>query len=142
MGRRAVPFPFISIGGTGTASTDSVDALPTGGRVADPAGLLQGLQCLAQAFVLDRKRFAELAAGLHNARRQQPEHLLLQRASFLAVELRDNFQMGSLGTGRHQFQIDRWGGRRRAVFVGQQQPLPAVAEVEVGVTEGVDVAGA
>ena len=36
---RAVPFPFNSIGGTGTPP-GSVDTLPTGGRAADPAGLL------------------------------------------------------------------------------------------------------
>lgn len=50
--RRAVPFPFY-IGEQGTALHRSINALPTAGRAAELAGLLQRFQGLAQAFVLN-----------------------------------------------------------------------------------------
>lgn len=38
----------------------SVFALPTNGGATDPSSLFQGLQCLPEAFVLDRQRVTEL----------------------------------------------------------------------------------
>src|ERR1035441_9336626 len=53
LSKRTVPFPF-SLWGTGTALLGwSVQALPTSGRAAEPAGSLKRLQHLAQALVLD-----------------------------------------------------------------------------------------
>ena len=49
-----VPFPLISLWGTGTAlHRRSSQALPTSGRAAKPAGSLQRLQHGAQPLVLD-----------------------------------------------------------------------------------------
>ena len=51
---QAVPFPLISLWGTGTAlHRQSTQALPTSGRAAKPAGSLQRLQHGAQPLVLD-----------------------------------------------------------------------------------------
>ena len=52
--RRTVPFPLISLWGTGTAlHRRSTQALPTSGRAAKPASPFQRLQYLAQPLVLD-----------------------------------------------------------------------------------------
>ncbi len=52
--KSTVPFPFISLWGTGTAlHRQSTQALPTIGRAAKPASPFQRLQHLAQPLVLD-----------------------------------------------------------------------------------------
>jgi hypothetical protein len=76
-----VPFPFNSIGGTGTILLNgSVEALPSSRRAAVPAGSLQRLQRHAQALVLDRKAVAELGARQHLAVGQKIKDLLLETA--------------------------------------------------------------
>lgn len=60
---RSVPFLFM---GNGNASCGRwrwlVDALPAGVRAADSTVAFQRLESFAEAFVLDRKRLAELGS--------------------------------------------------------------------------------
>ena len=88
------------------------------------------------------KRVAELAPRVHGARGQQRQHLLLEAAVARRCNSATTSRWVVSALARHQFQIDRRRSRRGAVLAGQQQAVPAAAEVEVGVAEGVQVAGA
>jgi hypothetical protein len=57
------------------------------------------------------------------------------------VCLGHDFQVGRLGVSRDQLQVDRRRSGGGAVLIGQKQALAAAAEVEVGVAEGMQVAG-
>ena len=105
------------------------------------ADSFEGFQGLAEAFVFDAECVAEFASGEDHAGRQQFEDLIVQVASWLVGKrVGDHFQVGALGVRVNQLQSDGWHGRRGAVFAGQQQVIAGTSEVEVGITEGMDVA--
>jgi hypothetical protein len=86
------PGPFRSLltveEGTGTVSgvsNGSIGTSPTRRGTAEPAGLLERRQGLAQALVLDPQRVAEFDAREDRAWCQQIQHLVLQAASRLVV---------------------------------------------------------
>jgi hypothetical protein len=129
-----VPFPFNSIGGTGTILLNGlVEALPSSGRAAEPAGSLQRLQHHAQARVLDRKAVAELGARPHRAVGQKIKDLLLETASPFRLEPRNNLPVGRLRVDPGQLQIDRRRRRRRrrTVLTGAHQRVLGLAEIQV-----------
>ena len=120
----------------------SVGAAPTGRGVLEPARLLECLQGLAQAFVLDSQRIAELGASERHAWGQQVEHLIVETAALLVVpHLGDHFQVGPRGIGGDQLQGHRGRCRCGAVFAGEHQVVVGAAEVEVRIAEGMNVAG-
>ena len=110
--------------------------------MTQPAGLLQGLQGLAQTLVLDAQQIAEPGTRQHRAVGQERQDLLREAGGLVVVGFGDDFQMGRLGVGRHQFQVHRRRSGCGPVFAGQEQAILRAFQVEVGVAEGVQIAGA
>ena len=104
-------------------------AFPSSWGAVDLASFGQRLQRLAQTFVLDRELVTELGSRQHRARKQQSQHLRLEIAALLVMDLSDDLQVSLLRIGRDQFQMDRWRSRRRAVFVGEHQALVGAAQI-------------
>ena len=62
--------------------------------------MLKRLQCLAQAFVLDRQRVAEFHSREHHAWDKKIEDPVLETAAVPFVRLGDDLQMDCLRVGR------------------------------------------
>ena len=107
----------------------------------EAAGLFERFQGLPQALVLDPEGAAEFASGKDYARWQQFQDPVRQAGSRWVVKVGDHFQVGVVVVAGHQLERDRRYRRGGAVFTGQEQMLVGVSEVEVGIAEGMDVAG-
>src|SRR5271168_309910 len=146
--RRTVPFPLISLWGTGTTLFGrSVQALPTSGRAAKPASPFQRLQHLAQPLVLDPQGVPELCPCHGHALAQKVQHAFPE-AALLPVRgelgrnvphFPDDLQVSCLFVGRDQLQIDRRCCRRRAMLAREHQVLTTPPQIEVRIAEGMDV---
>src|ERR1700677_131058 len=143
-----VPFPLISLWGTGTALHRwSSQPLPTSGRATNPAGSLQRLQHLAQTLVLDPQGVPELRPRHGHALAQKVQHAFL-KATPLAfrcelgrsvLQFPDDLQVSRLGVGRDQLQNDRRRCRRCTVLAREHQVLPTPPQIQVRIAEGVDI---
>ena len=146
-----VPFPLISLWGTGTTLlVRSVRASPTSGRAASTAGSLKRLRRLAQALVLAPQGVAKLRSRDRHALGQMVEHMLLETASLAVhseirrtvLKLGDHLKVGRLRIDHDQLQRGRRRCRCRPVLAGEHQAFPGSPELQVRVAEGVDVTGA
>ena len=120
---------------------ESVGELPAGRCTADSSGLLERLQCLAQALVFDREHLTKLRPGQQSVFDKEVEHSFLEIMSLLATNVSDHLQMRRLSVGRDQIEVHGSSRGRRAVLAGQHQAIGGSPEVKIRVAEGVDVTG-
>ena len=74
---KTVPFPLISIAGTGTRPPKRLTlALLARGRAPQPTRVLQRLEHFSETLVLDRKAVAQLRTREHDASAENVEDLL------------------------------------------------------------------